>query len=147
MLGYLADIRQWATGTKYKGLRVQQTVVYVGSRRWAPATQIREEGLRFDYDFVDAKTLDPEPLLASTNFGDVTFAVLCPAGGRRGFLLLADRRRTITSAAQLRTVSPTRRRRSEADDPAVSGEVYYSAKVGDALLGDVLCSSAQSGGH
>jgi hypothetical protein len=34
MLGYLADIRQWATDTKYKGMRVQQTVVYVGPRRW-----------------------------------------------------------------------------------------------------------------
>jgi hypothetical protein len=73
MLGYLADIRQWATGTKYKGLRVQQTVVYVGSRRWAPATQIREEGLRFDYDFVDAKTLDPEPLLPPADGGAFCF--------------------------------------------------------------------------
>jgi hypothetical protein len=82
MLGYLADIRQWATGTKYKGMRVQQTVVYVGPRRWSPATQIREQGLRFDYDFVDAKTLDPEPLLASANLGDVTFAVLCRDGKR-----------------------------------------------------------------
>jgi hypothetical protein len=63
-------------------MRVQQTVIYVGPRRWSPATQIREEGLLFDYGFVDAKTLNPEPLLASTNLGDVTFAVLCSNGKR-----------------------------------------------------------------
>lgn len=82
MLGYLAEIRQWAVGTKYKGLRVQQTVIYVGPRRWKPDTTIREQGLRFDYEFVDAKTLDPEPLLASANLGDVTLAVLCRDGKR-----------------------------------------------------------------
>jgi hypothetical protein len=106
MLGYLADIRQWATGTKYKGLRVQQTVVYVGSRRWAPATQIREEGLRFDYDFVDAKTLDPEPLLASTNLGDVTFAVLCRDRKRAGVIRRYCRGSRTPPPPSVRTSSP-----------------------------------------
>ena len=48
----------------------------------SPATHIQEEGVRFDYDFVNAKTPDPEPLLASANLGDVTFAVLCREGKR-----------------------------------------------------------------
>jgi hypothetical protein len=33
-------------------------------------------------DFVDARDIDPEPLLASENLGDVTFAVLCRDGKR-----------------------------------------------------------------
>ena len=65
-----------------RGLSIRQTVVYVGPRKWSPRTTIDEPGLRFTHDFVDARDIDPEPLLKSENLGDVAFAVLCRDGKR-----------------------------------------------------------------
>jgi hypothetical protein len=85
MLNYMADIRHWQSATEsrdLRGLNVVQTVVYVGAPRWTPKTEIAEENLTFRYRFVDAKSIDPAPLLESENLGDVTFAVLCRDGRR-----------------------------------------------------------------
>jgi hypothetical protein len=85
MLNYMADIRHWQSTAErrdLRGLNVVQTVVYVGAARWTPKTEIAEENLTFRYRFIDAKSIDPAPLLASENLGDVTFAVLCRDGKR-----------------------------------------------------------------
>jgi hypothetical protein len=83
MLRYSADIRIWAKSQEgLKELGVHQTVLYVGANRWKPPRPIDEHGLWFKPDFVDARDIDPEPLLVSENLGDVTFAVLCRDGKR-----------------------------------------------------------------
>jgi hypothetical protein len=43
---------------------------------------ISEPGLRYEHGFIDARDIDPEPLLNSENLGDVTFAVLGRDGKR-----------------------------------------------------------------
>lgn len=83
MLRYSADIRIWAgSQDDLKGLSVHQTILYVGTRSWKPRGPIDEQNLWFKPDFMDARDIDPEPLLASENLGDVTFAVLCRDGKR-----------------------------------------------------------------
>jgi hypothetical protein len=83
MLRYSADIRFWAgSQDDLKGLSVHQTVLYIGTKSWKPRGPIDEQNLWFMPDFVDARDIDPEPLLASENLGDVTFAVLCRDGKR-----------------------------------------------------------------
>jgi hypothetical protein len=85
MLRYSADIRIWAgSQDDLKGLSVHQTVLYVGTKKWKPRGPIDERDLWFKPDFVDARDIDPQPLLASENLGDATFAVLCRDGKRPG---------------------------------------------------------------
>lgn len=85
MLSLLSAIRRWAGPQRdFEDLWPSQTVVYVGSRRWKPKTEIRDFNLRYSHGFVDARDLDPEPLLDSGNLGDVAFAVLCRGGVRSG---------------------------------------------------------------
>ncbi|MBI5131526.1 MAG: hypothetical protein HZA66_18975 [Rhodopseudomonas palustris] len=83
MLRYSADIRIWASSQNdLMGLSGHQTILYVGTRSWKPRGPIDEQNLWFKPDFVDARDINPEPLLASENLGDVTFAVLCRDGNR-----------------------------------------------------------------
>jgi hypothetical protein len=85
MLNYRVDIRTWQRAPEnreFLGLDVRQTLVYLGPGSWKPKTEIDEQNLRFSYNFVDAKSIDPGPLLESENLGDVTLAVLCRDGKR-----------------------------------------------------------------
>jgi hypothetical protein len=81
MLTLLSAIRNWAIAQRqFEKMWPGQTVVYVGSKRWNPKTEISEYKLRYSHGFVDAREIDPEPLLESDNLGDVAFAVLCRDG-------------------------------------------------------------------
>ncbi|MHC4042974.1 hypothetical protein [Bradyrhizobium sp. 23AC] len=92
MLTFLSAIRNWAiTQRQFEGTRLRQTVVYVGSKPWKPKTEIKDLGLYYSHGFVDARDIDPEPLLNSDNLGDVAFAVLCRDGARSGLRKALDR--------------------------------------------------------
>jgi hypothetical protein len=92
MLTLLCAIRNWAIAQReFEEMWPRQTVVYVGSKRWKPKTEIREYNLRYSHGFVDAREIDPGPLLDSDNLGDVAFAVLCRAGQRSGVRKAVDR--------------------------------------------------------
>jgi hypothetical protein len=81
MLTLLSAIRSWVVAQReFEEMWPSQTVVYVGSKRWKPKAEIREFNLRYSHGFVDAREIDPEPLLESDNLGDVAFAVLCRDG-------------------------------------------------------------------
>lgn len=92
MLTLLSAIRNWAMARReFEEMWPRQTVVYVGSKRWNPKTEISEYKLRYSHGFVDAREIDPEPLLESDNLGDVAFAVLCRDGRRSGVRKALDR--------------------------------------------------------
>jgi hypothetical protein len=92
MLTLLSAIRSWVvTQRELEEMWPSQTVVYVGSKRWNPQVEIREFNLRYSHGFVDAREIDPEPLLDSDNLGDVAFAVLCRDGTRSGVRKALDR--------------------------------------------------------
>jgi hypothetical protein len=92
MLTMLSAIRSWVVAQReFEDMWPCQTVVYVGSKRWKPKAEIREFNLRYSHGFVDARDIDPEPLLDSDNLGDVAFAVLCRDGKRSGVRKALDR--------------------------------------------------------
>lgn len=85
MLNYRVDIRTWQQlpeNREYRGLGLVQTLLYVGPGTWKPHTEIAEENLEFRYNFVDAKSIDPAPLLESNNLVDAILAVLCRDGSK-----------------------------------------------------------------
>lgn len=85
MLNYRVDIRTWQRSKenrKYRDLELRQTLLYVGPGKWSPQTGIAEKNLRFDYGYVDAKSIDPLLLLESENLVDVIMAVLCRDGNK-----------------------------------------------------------------
>lgn len=68
MLSLLSAIRSWATTQpEFEKRWPCQTVVYVGSKPWKSKTEINEFNLRYSHGFVDARDIDPEPLLNSDN--------------------------------------------------------------------------------
>lgn len=92
MLTFLSAIRDWAvTQREFEGTGLLQMVVYVGSKRWKPNTEIDDPNLYYSHGFVDAKDIASEPLLDSDNLGDVAFAVLCRGGVRSGVWKALDR--------------------------------------------------------
>ena len=92
MLARYVAIWSWTNKRrKFADAHIRQTVVYVGSARWKPTTRIDEFNLRFSHGFIDARDLDPEPLIDSDNLGDVAFAVLCRDGKRSGVRKAFDR--------------------------------------------------------
>jgi hypothetical protein len=68
MLTLLSAIRSWAIDQReFEDIWPSQLVVYVGSKRWNPKAEISEYNLRYSHGFVDAREIDPEPLLDSDN--------------------------------------------------------------------------------
>lgn len=83
LLGYRADIRTWTREKEqraYRDMTLEQTVLYVGERRWRPQTTISEPNLKFGFKFVDARDLEAAEVLKSDRLGDALLAILCNGG-------------------------------------------------------------------
>jgi hypothetical protein len=105
MLARYPAIWRWAAERReFKDAYIRPTVLYLGSARWKPKTVIDEFKLRFEHGFVAARDLDPDPLLASDNLGDVAFAVLC-RGGNRPVALRRTIERIVAAPAEERRVT------------------------------------------
>ena len=74
MLGYY-----WVLIEDDPDVEVIQTVLYVGSEPMRMPEGLSRPGLTLKYRVIDARTLDPTPLLASDSVADVVASFLCRA--------------------------------------------------------------------
>lgn len=88
MLGYWTDIvekevenyPQSSAVDLIHRIRVDQWLIYSGTKPWRKPDGIANGQVTFDYHFVDIKGVDPEPLISKGDAGDAALALLCRNG-------------------------------------------------------------------